>query len=162
MLSKFKCNCLSIFKRRTGKSRGRLSSVLGVFVCVSEGADWNVVVLCRGLCIEDLSDFVGREDDGRRVDELCIGEWGGRSAREGVLVKSYVGVSKMSGEVVWSRSVANVSNRMGERGREARTPALTRRRSARKPAVGVMVSFCSPWLILPLLHGNLNGWSSEQ
>lgn len=56
---------------------------------------------CAEGCVEDLRDFVGREGDGRRVDELCIGELGGRSAREDVLVKSHVGVSKMSGEVVW-------------------------------------------------------------
>jgi hypothetical protein len=37
----------------------------------------------------------------RKVDEVCIGELGGRSVREDVLVKSQVGVSEASGEVVW-------------------------------------------------------------
>ena len=37
----------------------------------------------------------------RQVDELCIGELSGQSVREDVLVKSYVGVSKASSEVVW-------------------------------------------------------------
>jgi hypothetical protein len=73
------------------------------------------------------------------VDELYIGELGGRSVKEDVLVKSHVGVSKASDEAVCRGYVANVSNRVGERRGEARTPALTRRRSVHKPAVSVSV-----------------------
>ncbi len=35
------------------------------------------------------------------MDEVCVGELGGRSVREEVLLKVHVGVSEASGEVVW-------------------------------------------------------------
>jgi hypothetical protein len=167
MLSRFERNCLPISKERTGKVEV-VCLVFYVCSCVYRrvliGMSWS----CAEGCVEDLRDFVGREGGGRRmdelcdklcgkrwVDELCIGKLGGQSVKECV------------GEVVCGkRYVANVSNRMGERERKAKTPVLTRRRSVRKDAVSVMVGFRSRRLAPPhsvresrwLVVGEMRAW----